>query len=63
MKILKRDAAMETKFGVLEVLKIAERLEHNGRQFYTKMAKLFAETPCRNLCRELADFRAGREVS
>jgi len=32
MKLLKRDAAMETEFGVLEVLKIAEGLEHNGRQ-------------------------------
>jgi len=32
MKILKREAAMETEFGVLEVLKIAERLEHNDRQ-------------------------------
>ena len=39
MKLLKREAAMETEFGVLEVLKIAERLEHNGRQFYTKMVK------------------------
>jgi len=28
---------METKFGVLEVLKIVERLEHNGRQFHTKI--------------------------
>jgi len=54
---------METKFGVLEVLKIAERLEHNGRQFYTKMAKLFIETPCRNLCEDLAEFRAGRELT
>jgi len=54
---------METKFGVLEVLKIAERLEHNGRQFYTKMAKLFAETRCRNLCEDLADFRGGRETT
>jgi rubrerythrin len=55
--------AMETKFGVLEVLKIAERLEHNGRQFYTKMAKLFSETPCKDLCEELADFRARRELT
>ena len=39
MKVLKRETAMETEFGVLEVLKIAERLEHNGRQFYTKMVK------------------------
>ena len=60
MKVLKRDTAMETEFGVLEVLKIAERLEHNGRQFYTKMAKLFIETRCRNLCEEMADWRAGR---
>ena len=52
---------METKFGVPEVLKIAERLEHNGRQFYAKMAKLFAETRCRNLCEDMADWRAGRE--
>ncbi len=61
MKVLKREAAMETKFGVLEVLKIAERLEHNGRQFYTRMAKLFSETTCRKLCEDLADFRAGPE--
>ena len=54
---------METKFGVLEVLKIAERLEHNGRQFYTKMAKLFIEASCRNLCEEMADWRAGREIT
>lgn len=63
MKVLKREAAMETEFGVLEVLKIAERLEHNGRQFYTKMAKLFIETRCRNLCEDLADWRAGRELT
>ena len=54
---------METEFGVLEVLKIAERLEHNGRQFYTKMAKLFIETRCKDLCEELADWRAGRETT
>lgn len=54
---------METKFGVLEVLKIAEQLEHNGRQFYSKMANLFADTPCRNLCKDLADWRAGRELT
>jgi rubrerythrin len=54
---------METKFGVLEVLKIAERLEHNGRQFYTKMAKLFSEARCRNLCEDLANWRAGRELT
>lgn len=54
---------METEFGVLEVLKIAERLEHNGRQFYTKMAKLFIETHCRSLCEDLADWRAGRELT
>jgi len=63
MKILKREAAMETEFGVLEVLKIAERLEHNGRQFYTKMAKLFIETRCRSLCEDLAEWRAGRELT
>jgi hypothetical protein len=28
---------METKLGVLEVLKIVERLEHNGRQSHTKI--------------------------
>ena len=54
---------METEFGVLEVLKIAERLEHNGRQFYTKMAKLFIETRCKSLCEDLADWRAGRELT
>jgi len=54
---------METKFGVLEILKIAERLEHNGRQFYTKMAKLFIDMPCRHLCEDLADFRTGRELT
>lgn len=60
---IKRDSAMETKFGVLEVLKIAERLEHNGSRFYTKMAKLFNETPCRNLCEDMAGFRARREIT
>jgi len=63
MKVLKRETATETEFGVLEVLKIAERLEHNGRQFYTKMAKLFIETHCRNLCEDLADWRGGRELT
>jgi rubrerythrin len=63
MEVHKREAAMETKFGVLEILKIAERLEHNGRQFYTKMAKLFIEARCRNLCEDLANWRAGRELT
>ncbi|MFC1604357.1 hypothetical protein ACFL5F_04940 [Planctomycetota bacterium] len=63
MKVLKREAAMETNFGVLEVLKIAERLEYNGRQFYTKMAKLFIETRCKDMCEDLADWRAGRETT
>jgi len=37
MKVLKREAVMETKFGVLKILKIIERLVNNGRQFYTKI--------------------------
>ena len=53
---------METKFGVLEVLQIAERLEHNGKQFYTKIAKLFIDTRRWNLCGDLADWRANREL-
>jgi len=40
MKVLKREAAMEIKFYNLEALKIVERLEHNGRQFYTKTTVL-----------------------
>lgn len=54
---------METSFGVLEVLQIAERLEHNGKQFYTKMAKLFIDTRRWNLCQDLADWRDGRELT
>lgn len=55
---------METGFGVLEVLQIAEKLEHNGSQFYKRMAKLFIPDSRRwNLCQDLADWRAGRELT
>ncbi|MHC4325846.1 MAG: hypothetical protein ACYSUX_16370 [Planctomycetota bacterium] len=55
---------MEFKFGVIDILQIAERLEHNGKYFYTKMAKLFVvDTRRWNLCQDLADWRAGRELT
>lgn len=54
---------METKFGVHEILKIAERLEHNGAQFYKRMAILFIDDQRRNLCRALAGWRAGRKAA
>jgi rubrerythrin len=49
-------------FGVGQILEIAEKLEHNGAQFYARMAKLFSDARCWNLCQDLADWRAGREL-
>jgi len=57
---------METEalsFSVGQILEIAEKLEHNGAQFYTRMAKLFFDARRWNLCKDLADWRAGRELA
>jgi rubrerythrin len=50
-------------FGVGQILEIAEKLEHNGSQFYKGMAKLFSDARCWNLCQDLSDWRAGRELA
>jgi hypothetical protein len=51
-------------FTVGQILAIAERLEHNGSQFYKRMAQLFSpDSRGWNLCQDLADWRAGRELA
>ena len=52
---------METRFDVHGVLQIAEKVEHNGTQFYLRAAERFIDPKCSDLCRELATWRAGEE--
>jgi rubrerythrin len=52
---------METKFNIFEVLQIAERIEHNGAKFYIKTAEYLGDSELRNLCYELANWKARHE--
>ncbi|MBL7154630.1 MAG: hypothetical protein ISS79_13030, partial [Phycisphaerae bacterium] len=48
-------------FDVHGVLQIAEKVEHNGTQFYLQAAERFVDPKCSGLCRELAGWRAGEK--
>lgn len=49
---------METEFNVDQVFQIAMRIQHNGADFYLKMAKRFDDFRLSGLCSVLADQRA-----
>jgi len=52
---------MRAKFDVHGVLRIAEKVEHNGSEFYRQVASLFVDPQCSDLCRSLANWRAGEK--
>jgi rubrerythrin len=54
---------METKFNVDQVLQIAERIQHNGANFYLKISVLFYDEERNRLCLELAGWRAKQSKS
>lgn len=50
-----REAVMETKFSVFEILEIAEQVEKRGAQFYAKTAALFESQAIRDIYYQLAE--------
>lgn len=48
----------EVVFNVVEILRIAEGLEHKAARFYLRAAECFADLERRNLCYNLASWRA-----
>ena len=49
---------MDTQFNVVEVLRIAEEIEHKAARFYLKAAERFSDSPRRNICYNFASWRA-----
>lgn len=49
---------METSFSVFEVLMIAGEVEHKAAKFYLKAAERFTDRQRRNICYNLASWRA-----
>ncbi|MBN2180723.1 MAG: ferritin family protein [Sedimentisphaerales bacterium] len=52
---------METRFNVFEILQIAEKIEHNGAKFYLRAADFFDDPEFRNICYQLANWKAKHE--
>ena len=54
---------MAQGFRLLEsdILRIAEKVEQNGSEFYRQAAGLFVDPQCADLCRTLANWRAGEK--
>lgn len=48
----------DMQFNVVEVLRIAEELEHKAARFYLQAAQRFADRERRNVCYNLAAWRA-----
>jgi len=48
----------DVEFNVVEVLRIAEELEHKAARFYLRAADRFDDLERRNLCYNLASWRA-----
>jgi len=49
------------RFNVFEVLRIAEEVEHKAARFYLRAAERFADRERRNICYNLASWRAKHE--
>lgn len=49
---------MDTAFTIFEVLRIAEEVEHKAAKFYLKAAERFSDPQRRNICYNLASWRA-----
>lgn len=52
---------MDTQFNVVEILRIAEEIEHKVAKFYLKAAERFDDAQRRNICYNLASWRAKHE--
>jgi len=53
--------ALETKFNVFEILRIAEGVEHKATRYYLKSVELFDDPERRDLLYKLANWRAKHE--
>jgi rubrerythrin len=53
--------ALETKFNVFEILRIAEGIEHKAALYYIKSVELFEDSGCRDMLYKLANWRAKHE--
>lgn len=52
---------MDTQFNVVEILRIAEEVEHKAAKFYLRAAERFADSQRRNVCYNLASWRVKHE--
>ncbi len=52
---------MDTQFNVVEVLRIAEEIEHKAARFYLRAAERFSDSARRNICYHFASWRAKHE--
>jgi rubrerythrin len=53
--------ALETKFNVFEILRVAEGIEHKAALYYIKSVELFNDSGCRDVLYKLANWRAKHE--
>jgi rubrerythrin len=53
--------ALETKFNVFEILRIAEGIEHKAALYYLKSVELFNDPERRDMLYKLANWRARHE--
>jgi len=53
--------ALETKFNVFEILRVAEGIEHKAAMYYLKSVELFNDSDCRDMLYKLANWRARHE--
>ncbi len=52
---------MDTQFNVVEILRIAEEIEHKAAKFYLRAAERFGDSQRRNICYNLASWRVKHE--
>ena len=52
---------VETKFNALDILRIAEEVEHRYMMFYLKVEASCEDAELRTLCRLLADQKAAQK--
>jgi rubrerythrin len=52
---------VDTQFNVVEVLRIAEEVEHKAAKFYLRTAERFSDSQRRNICYNLASWRVKHE--